>query len=70
MDFLTNFFDYSPSGNLRDGFLHEFILAFVIIWISSLIGLFLGWLMWHKGKKRCVEIEEENARLRAKQITA
>ncbi|MDF1812669.1 MAG: hypothetical protein P1V20_10650 [Verrucomicrobiales bacterium] len=70
MDFLAKFFDYSSNGNLRDGFLHEFILAFTIIWLSSLIGLFIGWLMWRGRKRKCAEIEKENARLRTKQTTA
>lgn len=70
MEFLAKYFDFSPTGNLRDGFLHEFILAFAIIWISSLIGLFFGWLMWRGRKKKCAEIKRENDRLRAKQTTA
>jgi hypothetical protein len=70
MEIVTNFFDYSPVGNMRDGFLHEFILAFAIIWISSLIGLFLGWLMWRNCKRRYDEIQRENERLRVKQTTA
>lgn len=69
MDFLTNLFDYTPSGNAQDHILHEFILAFAIIWISSLVGLFFGWLMWRGCKKRCSEIEAENAIIRAKQTT-
>jgi ABC-type spermidine/putrescine transport system permease subunit II len=67
MNFITTLFDYTKNGNLRDGFFNEFILAFLILWISSLIGLFLGWLMWRNCKKRCAEIEAKNARIRAKE---
>jgi len=69
MNFLTSLFDYTENGNLRDGFFNEFILAFGILWLSSLIGLFLGWLMWRNCKKKCDLIETEKAKIRAKQST-
>lgn len=65
-----DFFPYTPDGNTQDGFFHEYILAAIILTITGLIGLFFGWLMWRNCKKRCAEIEKENARIRAKQRTA
>ena len=64
------FLDYSPKHNYWDEYLHEFTLAFPIIAICGLIGLFLGWLFWHRSKRRCLAIEKENARIRAKRKAA
>lgn len=70
MDIWTNFFDYSSRGNLRDGFLHEWLLAFFILAIFGLIGLLIGWVMWRKSKQRYEEIKAANVRIRAKNTTA
>jgi len=70
MHILLTFNPSLTGDNFRDGFVHDFILAFTILSISGLVGLFLGWLMWRNHWRRATEIERENDRIRAKQRTA
>ena len=65
-----SFLDYSVNGNLLDEYLHEFTLSFVILGITGLFGLFIGWLLWRKSKQRYLRAERENARIRAKREAA
>lgn len=63
-------FDYSERGNLLDAFYHEFLAAFVVVFVTGLVGLFFGWLLWRNCKKRHDEAEKKNSMIRAKQTAA
>lgn len=62
--------DFSEAGNFLDGLIHDFLAAFYIILPCMIIGYIIGWILWRNCKKKCAEIEAENARIRAKQRTA
>ena len=53
-------FGFTPHENSLDHYFHEVTLAFLILAVTGLIGLFFGWLLWRGSRKRCAAIEREN----------
>ncbi len=56
--------DSASRDDLIDFILHAGSLAFLVVLASSLLGLFLGWLIWRNCRKQSEEIERDNRQLR------
>lgn len=53
----------AASQNRFDHYLYQNSLFFVVLFVGVLVGLGLGWLLWHRCKNQCLEVERKNADL-------